>query len=81
MKELVKRVPDAGSYAPVTILIDDRPNGVHLSYDKMEFCFPMKTRRPRGLPANLMRKSRACLQRLPGEYRLFEPSLADRISS
>ena len=36
MKELVKRVPDAGSYAPVTILIDDRPNGVHLSYDKME---------------------------------------------
>jgi uncharacterized protein (DUF302 family) len=36
MKELVKRVPDAGSYAPVTILIDDRPNGVQLSYDKME---------------------------------------------
>jgi uncharacterized protein (DUF302 family) len=36
MKEMVKRVPDAGSYAPVTILIDDRPDGVHLSYDKME---------------------------------------------
>jgi len=29
-------VPDAGSYAPVTILIDERPDGVHLSYDRME---------------------------------------------
>ena len=36
MKEMVKHVPDAGSYAPVTILVDERPNGVHVSYDKME---------------------------------------------
>jgi uncharacterized protein (DUF302 family) len=36
MKELVKHVPDAGSYAPVTLLIDERPDGVHVSYDKME---------------------------------------------
>lgn len=36
MKEMVRHVPDAGSYAPVTILIDERPDGVHLSYDKME---------------------------------------------
>lgn len=36
MKEMVKHVPDAGSYAPVTILIDERPDGVHLSYDTME---------------------------------------------
>ena len=36
MKEMVKRVPDAGSYAPVTVLIDERPDGVHVSYDKME---------------------------------------------
>ncbi|MGO9116357.1 MAG: DUF302 domain-containing protein [Desulfomonilaceae bacterium] len=35
MKEMVKHVPDAGSYAPVTILVDERPDGVHLSYDKM----------------------------------------------
>jgi uncharacterized protein (DUF302 family) len=35
MKEMVKTVPDAGSYAPVTILVDERPDGVHLSYDKM----------------------------------------------
>lgn len=36
MKEMVKHVPDAGSYAPVTILIDERPDGVHLSYNRME---------------------------------------------
>ena len=35
MKQMVERVPDAGSYAPVTILIDERPDGVHLSYDTM----------------------------------------------
>jgi len=35
MAEMVKSVPDAGSYAPVTILIDQRPDGVHVSYDKM----------------------------------------------
>ena len=38
MKEMVKHVPDAGSYAPVTVLIDERPDGVHVSYDKMESC-------------------------------------------
>lgn len=35
MKEMAKHVPDAGSYAPVTILVDDRSDGVHLSYDRM----------------------------------------------
>jgi hypothetical protein len=35
MKEMAKTVPDAASYAPVTILIDERADGVHLSYDSM----------------------------------------------
>ena len=35
MKEMAKHVPDAGSYAPVTVLVDERQDGVHLSYDKM----------------------------------------------
>ncbi len=35
MKQMVEQVPDAGSYAPVTILIDERPDGVRLSYDRM----------------------------------------------
>jgi uncharacterized protein (DUF302 family) len=36
MKEMAKYVPDAGSYAPVRVLVDERVDGVHLSYDKME---------------------------------------------
>jgi uncharacterized protein (DUF302 family) len=35
MKEMAKRVPDAGAYAPITILVDERPDSVHLTYDKM----------------------------------------------
>ena len=35
MMEMAKHVPDAGSYAPVTVLVDERPDGVHLSYDRM----------------------------------------------
>jgi uncharacterized protein (DUF302 family) len=35
MKQMVKHTPDAGSYAPVTILVDERPDGVHVSYDTM----------------------------------------------
>lgn len=35
MKEMAKHVPDAGAYAPVTILVDERPDGVHLTYDRM----------------------------------------------
>ena len=35
MLQMVRHVPDAGSYAPVTILVDERPDGVHLSYDRM----------------------------------------------
>jgi len=35
MRRMAEHVPDAGSYAPVTILIDERSDGVHLSYDTM----------------------------------------------
>ena len=35
MKKMAVHVPDAASYAPVTILIDERADGVHLSYDRM----------------------------------------------
>jgi uncharacterized protein (DUF302 family) len=35
MKEMAKHVPDAGSYAPVTVLVDERADGVHVSYDRM----------------------------------------------
>jgi uncharacterized protein (DUF302 family) len=35
MKQMAKHVPDAGAYAPVTVLVDQRDDGVHLSYDRM----------------------------------------------
>lgn len=35
MKEMAKHVPDAAAYAPVTILVDERSDGVHMSYDSM----------------------------------------------
>jgi aliphatic nitrilase len=35
MKEMAKTVPDAAAYAPVTFLVDERADGVHLSYDSM----------------------------------------------
>src|SRR5215831_11540321 len=34
MKEMAKHVPAAGSYAPVTVLVE-RTDGVHMSYDRM----------------------------------------------
>lgn len=35
MKEMAKHVPEAAGYAPITILVDERSDGVHLGYDKM----------------------------------------------
>jgi uncharacterized protein (DUF302 family) len=35
MQEMTKYSPDAGSYAPVTVLVDERGDGVHVSYDRM----------------------------------------------
>lgn len=35
MKEMAKHVPEEGSYAPVTVLVDQRGDGVHLSYHRM----------------------------------------------
>ena len=35
MKQMAEHVPDTASYAPVTVLVDERSDGVHLSYDLM----------------------------------------------
>jgi uncharacterized protein (DUF302 family) len=35
MKRMVEHVPDAGSYAPVTILVYESQGKVHLCYDSM----------------------------------------------
>ncbi|MBV8115327.1 MAG: hypothetical protein JO300_11325 [Silvibacterium sp.] len=33
---MVEHLPHAGSYAPVTILVYESNDGVHITYDKME---------------------------------------------
>ena len=35
MSKMTATLPDAGSYAPVTILVAERPEGVTLSYDRV----------------------------------------------
>jgi hypothetical protein len=62
MKEMAKRVPDAGSYAPVTILIDERPDGVHLSTTEWRaFSLLTKTQLLLTSPENWMQRLRRCL--------------------
>ena len=57
MKELVKHIPDAGSYAPVTVLVDERADGVHLSYDRMaSFLAPYGNRDALEVARNLDKK-------------------------
>lgn len=36
MSRMAKTVPDAAAYAPVTILVHEREDGIYLSYDLME---------------------------------------------
>jgi uncharacterized protein (DUF302 family) len=57
MKEMAKHVPDAGSYAPVTVLVDERADGVHLSYDTMaSFLAPYGNRDAIEIARNLDKK-------------------------
>lgn len=62
MKQMVEHVPDAGSYAPVTILIQERTDGVHLSYDRMaSFIAPYGNREASKIAEELDRKVEALL--------------------
>src|SRR6202048_1006508 len=57
MKEIAKHVPDAGSYAPVTVLVAERADGVHLSYDRMaSFLAPYRNRDALEVARNLDKK-------------------------
>jgi hypothetical protein len=62
MREMVKHVPDAGSYAPVSILIDERADGVHISYDRMSsFLAPYKNAEALNVAKDLDAKVEALL--------------------
>jgi uncharacterized protein (DUF302 family) len=68
MKEMAKHTPNAGSYAPVTILVDERPDGVHLTYDRMaSLLAPMEAPTASPSRGRWIRRSRACYaeRRLP----------------
>jgi uncharacterized protein (DUF302 family) len=63
MKEMAKHVPDAGSYAPVTVLVDERADGVHLSYDRIaRFLAPYENRDALEVARDLDRKIEGLLR-------------------
>jgi uncharacterized protein (DUF302 family) len=63
MKEMAKHVPDAGSYAPVTVLVDERSDGVHLSYDTMaSYLAPYENPDALDVARNLDKKVKDLLQ-------------------
>ena len=63
MKEMAKHVPDAGSYAPVTVLVDERADGVHLSYDRIaSFLAPYGNRDALEVARNLDKKMKDILR-------------------
>ncbi len=67
MRQMVEHVPAAGSYAPVTILIDERPDGVHLSYDRMtSFLAPYGSREVMKVAQDLDAKVEALLTEAAG---------------
>ena len=68
MKQMLEHVPDAGSYAPVSILIDERPDGVHLSYDRMaSFLSPYENQQALRVAKDLDSKVEALLTTAAGD--------------
>jgi uncharacterized protein (DUF302 family) len=54
MRRMAEHVPDVASYAPVTILIDERADGVHISYDRMaSFLAPYQNRAASAVASDL----------------------------
>jgi uncharacterized protein (DUF302 family) len=62
MQAMLRHVPDTAAYAPVTILIDERADGVHLSYDAMaSFLAPYENAEALKVARDLDDKVRALL--------------------
>ena len=67
MKEMAKHVSDAGSYAPVTVLVDERADGVHISYDRMaSLLAPYGNREALGVARDLDAKVEDVLRQAAG---------------
>ena len=64
MQSMARLVPDAASYAPVTVLIDQRADGVHLTYDEMAgYLAPYGNAEALEIARDLDAKVRGVLQR------------------
>jgi hypothetical protein len=67
MQQMAKHVPDAGSYAPVTVLVDERPDGVHVSYDRMaSLLAPYRNSEALAVARDLDKKVETLLSRAAG---------------
>ena len=67
MQQMARHVPDAGSYAPVTVLVDERPDGVHISYDRMaSLLAPYRNSEARAVARDLDKKVETLLSRAAG---------------
>jgi uncharacterized protein (DUF302 family) len=67
MQAMARHVPDAASYAPVSLLIDERADGVHLSYDSMvSFLAPYGNAEALQVARDLDDKVRALLEEAAG---------------
>lgn len=63
MKAMAETVPDAAAYAPVTLLVDQRADGVHLSYDCLaSLLAPYSSKRALAVAAELDAKVLALLE-------------------
>jgi uncharacterized protein (DUF302 family) len=67
MKEMAKHVVDAASYAPVTVLVSEQSDGVHLSYDTMaSFLRPYANAEALAIARNLDAKIESLLHEAAG---------------
>src|SRR5580704_15856214 len=78
MQQMARHVPDAGSYAPVTVLVDERSDGVHISYDRMvSLLVPYGNPDALNVARDLDAKVEHLLQRAAAGYRRESDSRAE----
>jgi|SRR5580692_2820399 uncharacterized protein (DUF302 family) len=66
MQQMVRQVPDAGPYAPVTVLVDERSDGVHISYDRMPVSSPHRNSEALAVARDLDKKVETLLSEAAG---------------
>ena len=79
MQQMARHVPDAGSYAPVTVLVDERSDGVHISYDRMaSLLAPYRNSEALAVARDLDKKVETLLSEAAGSANIAAPSKPNR---